>query len=93
MTRRPGKEGTQVTDRPAATQHLRNLALLRRVRDRIDLQLLTGDERSRAAGLSRQALRIVGSGGSWGLPRAAGRGRRAVDGPVAGAGSAVAAAA
>ena len=61
--------------------------------DGLLMQLLTGEERSHAAALSGQALRIVGSGGSWGLPRAAGRGRRAVDGPVAGAGSAVAAAA
>jgi hypothetical protein len=36
MTRRPRKEGTPVTSRPAATQHLRDLARRRRVRDRID---------------------------------------------------------
>jgi AraC-like DNA-binding protein len=36
MTRRPRKEGTQVTSRPAAAQRLRDLAWLRRVRDRID---------------------------------------------------------
>jgi AraC-like DNA-binding protein len=34
--RRPRKEGTQVTSRPAAAQRLRDLARLRRVRDRID---------------------------------------------------------
>jgi hypothetical protein len=36
MTRRPRKEGTPVTSRSAAAQHLRDLARLRRVRDRID---------------------------------------------------------
>jgi uncharacterized glyoxalase superfamily protein PhnB len=36
MTRRPRKEGTQVTSRSAAAQHLRDPAWLRRVRDRID---------------------------------------------------------
>jgi hypothetical protein len=36
MTRRPRKESTQVTSRAAAAQHLRDLARLRRVRDRID---------------------------------------------------------
>jgi AraC-like DNA-binding protein len=36
MTRRPRKEDTQVTSRPAAAQRLRDLAQLRRVRDRID---------------------------------------------------------
>jgi AraC-like DNA-binding protein len=36
MTRRPRKEGTQVTSRSATAQHLRDLAWLRRVRDRID---------------------------------------------------------
>jgi AraC-like DNA-binding protein len=36
MTRRPRTEGTQVTSRSAAAQHLRDLARLRRVRDRID---------------------------------------------------------
>jgi hypothetical protein len=36
MTRRPRTETTQVTSRPAAAQRLRDLAWLRRVRNRSD---------------------------------------------------------
>jgi AraC-like DNA-binding protein len=62
MTRRPRKEGTQVTSRSASAQHLRDLAWLRRVRDRIDrdyaqpldLQALARGAHLSAGHLSRQ---------------------------------------
>jgi AraC-like DNA-binding protein/plastocyanin len=68
MTRRPRKEGTQVTSRPAAAQHLRDLARLRRVRDRIDredaqpldLEALARGVHVSAGHLSRQFRRAYG---------------------------------
>jgi hypothetical protein len=36
-------------------------------RDGLLMELLAGEERSHAAALCRQALRIVGPGGSWAL--------------------------
>jgi AraC-like DNA-binding protein len=62
MTRRPRKEGTRVTSRSAAAEHLRDLVWLRRVRDRIDreyaqpldLQALARSAHTSAGHLSRQ---------------------------------------
>jgi AraC-like DNA-binding protein len=62
MTRRPRKEGTRVTSRSAAAEHLRDLVWLRRVRDRIDreyaqpldLQALARGAHTSAGHLSRQ---------------------------------------
>src|SRR5215212_3800094 len=58
----------QVTSRPAATQHLRDLALLRRVRDRIDreydqpldVEVLARGVNMSAGHLSRQFRRAFG---------------------------------
>jgi AraC-like DNA-binding protein len=68
MTRRPRKEGTQVTSGPLAAQHLRDLALLRRVRDRIDreyaqpldVEALARGAHLSAGHLSRQFRRAYG---------------------------------